>query len=506
MSPINLRKLHKHYFLMYCLIIFIAGIGSFYAFYLNYMGYEARIKDELLREANITNVHVEGSLIGAQNLLDYDIARISDRLNAGTLSDESAYAIMHNAQNMFGSFIADKVFKLTLYIDEQGVLRATSQAIAKTPIDFSDQLYFQSLKMDPQNSYVIGDLVIAKTTGLLTFHLAEPIIDRNGKFRGILAQQFIANNISKVLEKSLDGLSDVKIFIHAGDGNVTFAYPNPINKDDIDADVTSVQYLSELIHLDGKRSNSFSAPASKAFPQSSYVGYAISDAHNLVTSVSIPKKSVLIRFMSEAHFLLVYIEFAFIALTIMFWFFYRSAVKNSYAMEQSYIDSLTQLKNRRALDIELPVLWKESMRSKNPISALFIDIDHFKVFNDNYGHKCGDTALKAVARAIQGCITRPLDLCCRWGGEEFVVVLPNTDEHGAVFVTNKVMAAVRSIRFNFMPDITPHISVSIGVVTVIVSEKNKTDDLIDMADKAMYKAKSGGRNCYIVDNKTIAFG
>ena len=170
-------------------------------------------------------------------------------------------------------------------------------------------------------------------------------------------------------------------------------------------------------------------------------------------------------------------------------------------MELSHLDPLTQLKNRRAIDSELPRLWKESIRSQKPISVLFIDIDHFKIFNDNYGHECGDIALKAVAKTIKSSVNRPLDLCYRWGGEEFVVVLPDTDEDGAVLLANNILSAVRSLRFNFMPDIKPQISVSIGVSTMLVTESNKTDDLIDMADKAMYMAKQNGRDRYVVHGK-----
>ena len=178
------------------------------------------------------------------------------------------------------------------------------------------------------------------------------------------------------------------------------------------------------------------------------------------------------------------------------WRFYRNAVEMDLTLEMSYTDGLTQLKNRRAFDVEFPRLWKDAMRTKQFISALFIDIDHFKVFNDDYGHECGDIALKAVADAIQRSVSRPLDICCRWGGEEFAVVLPNTTEHSAISLAEGIMKAVRSIRFDFPCDKRPKISVSIGIASTIVREENQTDDLIDMADKAMYLAKQAGRDRY----------
>ena len=346
-----------------------------------------------------------------------------------------------------------------------------------------------------------GPVFVAKTTGLLTFHLAMPIIDGNGRFRGILAQQFEASEISKNLQKSLDGLSNLKILVHVRGGNVTFAYPTPLNEGELNADIALAANISEFIQYDGQNSNSILATLSNAFAESAFIGYAVSNVYRLETSVSVPKKTAIIRFISQTYILLIYIVFGFIALSITIWGFYRYAIKNTLAMELSHLDPLTQLKNRRAIDSELPRLWKESIRSQKPISVLFIDIDHFKIFNDNYGHECGDIALKAVAKTIKSSVNRPLDLCYRWGGEEFVVVLPDTDEDGAVLLANNILSAVRSLRFNFMPDIKPQISVSIGVSTMLVTESNKTDDLIDMADKAMYMAKQNGRDRYVVHGK-----
>lgn len=499
MPSTNTKKIRNQYLLLYLITIFITGVGSFYALYSSYSSYEIRISNELLREANITNVQIEGSLASAQNVLEYDLTKITEQLNAGHLTKESAYKTMSFGQRVFGAFIADKSLFLTLYLDEQGVLQATNDGFDVNPINLSDRRYFQVLKNNPHRSFVIGNLVSARTTGLLTFHIAKSIIDKNGKFRGVLVQQLLSNNIAKTLKKSLDGLSDLQILVHVEGGNVVFAYPEPTQADEIKL-VTS-QKLSEIIRRDSGRSSVMYIPNSEDIPQDLYLAYAISETHNLETSVSIPRSSLWLSFIQETYHLFLYILLSAIAITIVTWRFYLYAVKNSIAIELSLYDELTHLKNRRALDAELPALWKESMRSKNPISALFIDIDHFKIFNDNYGHDCGDVALRAVAEAISASVTRPLDICCRWGGEEFAVVLPNTDEVGAITLTNQIMDAVRAIRFEFMPDITPHISISVGVVTIIVTKDNEGDNLIDMADKAMYKAKQGGRNRYVIYTK-----
>ena len=201
--------------------------------------------------------------------------------------------------------------------------------------------------------------------------------------------------------------------------------------------------------------------------------------------------------------MIIFIALAFLALIYIFWRFYKKAVVVAESLIISFSDALTGLKNRRFFDTEFPKYWKEAIRSKNPISALFIDIDHFKIFNDDYGHDCGDQALIAVARAIEQFVTRPLDFCCRWGGEEFAVILPDTDEHGAISLANEILEAVRLIKLDFPNNQHPKITVSIGIASLVVNQANTTDDLIDMADKAMYVAKQSGRDRLAVFGKAL---
>lgn len=111
-------------------------------------------------------------------------------------------------------------------------------------------------------------------------------------------------------------------------------------------------------------------------------------------------------------------------------------------------------------------------------------------------------ALVAVAHAIAQCVNRPLDICCRWGGEEFAVVAANTGEQGAIHLANAILAAVRAINLDFGEGKHPKITVSIGIASIVVTERNQSEDLIDMADKAMYVAKQTGRDRYAIHGKS----
>jgi diguanylate cyclase (GGDEF)-like protein len=160
----------------------------------------------------------------------------------------------------------------------------------------------------------------------------------------------------------------------------------------------------------------------------------------------------------------------------------------------SLYDPLTGLGNRRLMDEEFPRLWRGAMRTKQAICALFIDIDHFKKFNDDFGHEAGDDVLKAVAKVIQQHARRPSDFSFRWGGEEFALIYPGLPEPDVAAIAQNILKEVQAMEVTSQGVKMPSVTVSIGMACALVTNENITDDLIDMADKAMLKAKSNGRN------------
>ncbi len=157
-------------------------------------------------------------------------------------------------------------------------------------------------------------------------------------------------------------------------------------------------------------------------------------------------------------------------------------------------DGLTGIRNRRYLDAKLAAEWQRAARSRDPLALLLIDIDFFKDFNDRYGHLVGDECLKKVAEAIESCITRPSDAAARYGGEEFAVVLPETTADGALHVAENIRRAVEQLRLPVAAGEETQISVSIGVAILVPEEGHASQDLIALADQALYLAKSSGRN------------
>lgn len=163
----------------------------------------------------------------------------------------------------------------------------------------------------------------------------------------------------------------------------------------------------------------------------------------------------------------------------------------------STADGLTGIANRRRFDETLLKEWRRCARDERPLSLLLIDVDFFKPFNDNYGHQVGDECLKAVARTLAQTLHRPSDLAARYGGEEFGVILPDTDEAGALAVAESLRMAVQSLDITHrFSAVAPVVTISIGIACVTPPRGNEPGfiRLLKQADEALYQAKTSGRN------------
>ena len=161
----------------------------------------------------------------------------------------------------------------------------------------------------------------------------------------------------------------------------------------------------------------------------------------------------------------------------------------------SYKDGLTNVANRRMLDQVVEREWASAYRNQQPLSLIFADIDFFKEYNDHYGHIAGDDCLRRVAGALNAAAARPRDLLARFGGEEFVLLLPETDADAAMAVAERCLGAV-------LDEMIPHqhsrigeyLTVSLGVGTIVPQEQDSAAEFFEKVDGLLYQAKQQGRN------------
>lgn len=161
---------------------------------------------------------------------------------------------------------------------------------------------------------------------------------------------------------------------------------------------------------------------------------------------------------------------------------------------QAASDPLTGLANRRTLDDELRAAWSRCVRDRQPLAVLVIDIDHFKAFNDAVGHQAGDACLVAIADVARRACTPPGSVACRWGGDEFLVVLPATDLSAAAAIADDALTAVRGLRGQAAGAGGRSLTVSIGASATRPAAVGDAAVLVAAADRAMYAAKQAGRD------------
>jgi diguanylate cyclase (GGDEF)-like protein len=172
-------------------------------------------------------------------------------------------------------------------------------------------------------------------------------------------------------------------------------------------------------------------------------------------------------------------------------------IANRHLDELASLDGLSGLANRRGFNREIEREWQKACESRTPLALMMVDIDHFKLFNDRYGHVSGDTCLRAVGETLSLVTLEEAVLVARYGGEEFALLLPGLDIHRATALAEEARQSIVDLMINHSESPIGHVTISIGVESMIPQKSQSHDDLIEAADGALYNAKRGGRNAVV---------
>ena len=178
-------------------------------------------------------------------------------------------------------------------------------------------------------------------------------------------------------------------------------------------------------------------------------------------------------------------------------------LESQLLIETARRDGLTGIANRRTFDEHLDRVWAQAAREGRPLTLLMIDIDHFKSYNDRFGHQAGDQCLRRVAWSLSGHARRPLDIAARYGGEEFAMVLYDASRQHAEDMARQIQAGIESLAIAHAasPVSGKRLTVSIGIACVQPMSDRSHYGFIQLADEALYAAKERGRNCIVIMDK-----
>lgn len=174
------------------------------------------------------------------------------------------------------------------------------------------------------------------------------------------------------------------------------------------------------------------------------------------------------------------------------------AKSNERLQRLSFLDPVTGVPNRRYFDKCLKVEWARALRDKSSLSLLMLDVDYFKGFNDRYGHSAGDRCLAQVASCAREILKRPADLLARYGGDEFVIVLPDTEHDGGAHIAEQISQAVAALNIEHIGSPLRQVTVSLGAASIVPIDSDSANALVVAADRALYQAKASGRGCTAV--------
>jgi diguanylate cyclase (GGDEF)-like protein len=473
------------------------GLGSVFALNKNW---EIRLSSshvQLIRGAEMVNMLIDHALVDASKALSTTKHDMEKAMLMGEVSPKQAYVILMQSMRGITEYNRSEWLGTILWVDARGQLVAESGEYKTQQVDFSDHFFFQDLVQHPENRQTIGPLLRAHSNGQWVFRMAVPVYDGKGEFAGVLVQQLLETKIVKQLEKYINPQDFLQILTHYNGSPVSFAYPAPTHSLESLTHIPA-EWMTRLSDSDVSKGTDVWDTPKTGHASTTLVGFARSTVFGLVTFATLPMDDLIGFFFWENINIFIFVLVGILVIVAIFYQVHKLSLELTSAQDKALHDPLTTLHNRRALDEALPVLLRNAMRSQQPLSVLFVDIDFFRHFNEDHGHETGDLALQAVAQSLASCCRRPFDLICRWGGEEFVAVLPDTNAAAAEKVAIDMLQAVRSICMPLPRGGESAITVSVGCVTSTVTPLNHLDDLVDMADKAMQEAKQTGRDKHVV--------
>lgn len=380
----------------------------------------------------------------------------------------------------------------SLVLSEYGYLLFSSGTRPPTGVNLSDRDYFIAQKQNTTSGLYLGAPLISRISANAGVALSRRLDAADGSFDGVVVG-FLRQSFFEDLFSHVDAPRNAQLLLVRNDGAAIFRWPPDEPGRPTAAGMPEVP---QRLLTDPKHEGQFLDNHEAGGTPALYVYHRLRNVP--LTMVVVLDQDVILAEWNRQGAILTLLTLVVIVVGMLLTFSLDHAlIRRDEVTEKlnklTRSDPLTGLANRRYFESTLEVEWGEARERRRPLSLLMIDVDHFKSVNDTYGHDCGDNLLKAIAAAIATAVRRPRDLAVRFGGEEFIALLPETDARQALVVAENIRSQVAATTVQSPSGESVSRTVSIGVSTMI-PDGSMMSPLITEADEQMYRAKAAGRN------------
>ena len=396
--------------------------------------------------------------------------------------------------------------------DEQGRWIANSNGAVMPGANNADREYFIFHRDHPDRGPHIGPSIKSRSTAEWIMTVSRRVNHPDGSFAGVaLVTLYLSHFLA--LYDSIDMGHNGVINLIADDASIVVR--RPFNEAEVGSSVAKGPLFTQLLP---KGDSGTATVRSYVDGIERVVGFRRVEGYPLIIFAALEKEEVLAGWREQA-LLSAGIVSLFLGFLLVFGYRLIRLMKQQNHVQSVLLDAreklievnrslellaledaLTGLSNRRQFDLFILAEMGRARRSQTHLALLMIDVDHFKSFNDLYGHVAGDESLRSISAIISDHIKCPGDLAARYGGEEFTVVLPGTDYVGAFLVAEKIRRAVQQAGIAHSGGVEGTVTVSLGVCAYNPASQDQPNDLVSAADKALYVAKASGRNMSVIAN------